>query len=43
VSGDTLEVDDLGDGHALAATVASIVSGGGEIVGVESVAARTLR
>lgn len=41
---DTLEIDDLGDGHALAAAVASIVSGGGEIIGVEAVAQfRTLR
>jgi ABC-2 type transport system ATP-binding protein len=32
---DTLAIDDLGDGHALAAAVAAIVSGGGEIVSVE--------
>jgi ABC-2 type transport system ATP-binding protein len=41
--GDTLVIDDLGDGHALAATVASIVSGGGEIVSVEPVTIGTLR
>jgi ABC-2 type transport system ATP-binding protein len=41
--GDTLEIDDLGDGHALAATVAAIVSGGGEIVSVEPVTIGTLR
>jgi ABC-2 type transport system ATP-binding protein len=33
----TLEIDDLGDGHALAAAVAAIVSGGGEVVAVEPV------
>jgi ABC-2 type transport system ATP-binding protein len=33
---DTLTIDDLGDGHALAAAVAAIVSGGGEIISVES-------
>ncbi|HEX5166948.1 MAG TPA: ABC transporter ATP-binding protein [Thermomicrobiales bacterium] len=32
---DTLAIDDLGDGHALAAAVAAIVSGGGEIISVE--------
>jgi ABC-2 type transport system ATP-binding protein len=41
---DALDIDDLGDGHALAAAVSSIVSGGGEIVAVESLSsARTLR
>jgi ABC-2 type transport system ATP-binding protein len=40
---DTLVIDDLGDGHALAATVASIVSGGGEIVAVEPATLGTLR
>jgi ABC-2 type transport system ATP-binding protein len=40
---DSLVVDDLGDGHALAAAVASIVSGGGEIIAVEPAALETLR
>jgi ABC-2 type transport system ATP-binding protein len=40
---DTLVIDDLGDGHALAASVAAIVSGGGEIVSVESVEVGSLR
>ena len=44
VDSDTLELHDLGDGHALAATIAAIVSGGGEIITVEPAAeARTLR
>ena len=34
---DALEIDDLGDGHALAAAVALVVAGGGEIVAVEAV------
>jgi hypothetical protein len=29
-------VDDLGDGHALAAAIAAVVSGGGEVLGVET-------
>jgi len=33
--GQELEIDDLGDGHALAAVIASVVSGGGEVLGVE--------
>ncbi len=40
---DSLVIDDLGDGHALSAAVASIVSGGGEIVGVEPAAIGTRR
>jgi ABC-2 type transport system ATP-binding protein len=33
---DVVEVADLGDGHALAAAVAAIVSGGGDVLDVES-------
>jgi ABC-2 type transport system ATP-binding protein len=37
-----VEIDDLGDGHALAAAIAAIVSGGGEVLGVEPVRAGLL-
>lgn len=37
VGSDIVPIDDLGDGHALAATIAAIVSGGGEIVSVDQV------
>ena len=40
---DALVIDDLGDGHALAATIASIVSGGGEIFSVEPSSIGTFR
>jgi ABC-2 type transport system ATP-binding protein len=40
---DALVVEDLGDGHALAAAVASIVSGGGEIIAVEPATHGALR
>jgi ABC-2 type transport system ATP-binding protein len=36
VTGDEAVIDDLGDGHALAAAIATIVSGGGEVLGVET-------
>lgn len=35
-----LEVDDMGDGHALAAIMASIVSGGAEVTGIEPATTR---
>jgi hypothetical protein len=38
-----LRVDDLGDGHALAAAIAAVVSGGGEVLQVESVRAGLVR
>jgi hypothetical protein len=34
-----LEVVDLGDGHALAAAISAVVSGGGEVLQVEPVRA----